>query len=378
MILDVVIIGAGVIGLACARECARLGLATLVVERHSSFGQETSSRNSEVLHSGIYYSPGSLKAKLCVAANLQLYDECRRLGVWARQCGKLIVAVTEEEEPDLAALHKRGQENGVQGMEVLDARQVAKLEPHIRCRSALFLRRTGILDSHEMMRAFLREAHDHGAEVAYGIEFMNGEQRSDHLSLQLREHGKDIVDLESRWVINAAGLSCDTVAAGFGIDIDVAGYRLHHNRGHYYAVSPAKSKLVSHLVYPMPNKHLVGAGIHITIDRAGQLKLGPDTEYLSDGLTPAEWYSFDDSRKERFFDAVVRYFPKLELSDLHPDQIGVRPKLKGSETTLKDFIIAHEREKGLPSLINLIGIESPGLTCAAEIARIVSSIISTN
>jgi L-2-hydroxyglutarate oxidase LhgO len=228
------------------------------------------------------------------------------------------------------------------------------------------------------MRAYLREAHEHGAEVAYGVEFVAGEQKAGYLALKLREHGKELADLESRWVINAAGLSCDAVAAGFGIDIDAAGYRLHHNRGHYYSVSSSKSALVSHLVYPMPNKHLVGAGIHITIDRAGQLKLGPDTEYLADGLSPEDWYTFDDSRKEKFFQAVVRYFPKLELTDLHPDQIGVRPKLRGSETTLKDFVITGEAGRGLPSLIDLIGIESPGLTCSAEIGRIVASMITMN
>jgi L-2-hydroxyglutarate oxidase LhgO len=369
MTFDTVVIGAGIVGLACARECSRKGHPTLLIERNDSFGQETSSHNSEVLHSGIYYPTGSLKARLCVAANRAIYDECERLGVWSRRCGKLIVAVTEDEEPDLQALFERGMANGVEGMQILDGPQVAKLEPHIRCRSAIFIPGTGIVDSHELMKAYLREAREMGTDILYGAEFLGGVKTAGRFELTIREHTGEPVKIETEHVINAAGLSCDQVAEGFGIDIDSAGYRLHPNRGHYFAVAPAKGRLVSHLVYPVPSKHLVGTGIHMTIDRVGRMKLGPDTEYIDRSLPRSAWYRFDPSRKEKFFDAVVAYFPDLSIDDLTPDQIGVRPKIRGSDSEVRDFVIASESGRGLAGLVNLIGIESPGLTCAAMIAE---------
>lgn len=372
---DVLIIGAGVVGLACAAEIARSGRRTLVVERHESFGQETSSRNSEVIHSGIYYPAGSLKARLCVAANNNLYAECRRLGVWTRECGKLIVAVTADEEPELEKLYRRGIANGIRRIEILDGRQAASLEPHIRCRRAIYLPTTGIIDTHELMKAYLAEARSAGADIAFGVEYLGFEGNSSGYDLRFKESGGESVRLAAGTVINAAGLRCDTVAASFGIDVDTAGYRLHLNRGHYYTVSSAKSKLVSRLIYPMPHPRLVTIGIHITIDRAGQVKLGPDTEYIDPSVPDSEWYRFDDRRKEMFHRAVARYFPALALDDMSPGQVGVRPRLAGSEQNSKDFIIAGEASRGLPGLINLIGIESPGLTCAREIAREVLRII---
>jgi L-2-hydroxyglutarate oxidase LhgO len=373
---DVLIIGGGVIGIACAAESALSGYSTLCVERHESFGQETSSRNSEVIHSGIYYPTGSLKAKLCVAANHNLYKECARAGVWTRRCGKLIVAVTPEEEPALENLYHRGLANGIREISVLDQIQIQRMEPHIRARRAIYLPSTGIIDSHELMKATMHEAQEHGADFAFGVEYLGAEHIADGYRLTLKDTTGETTTVDAGIVVNAAGLRCDSVAASFGIDIDAAGYRLHHNRGHYYSVAPAKSRLVSHLVYPLPHPQLVGAGIHITIDKAGQLKLGPDTEYLDPAVPESEWYKFDDTRKEKFHSAVKRYFPALELSDLSPNQVGVRPKLVGSENAIKDFSIIDETPRGLPGLINLINIESPGLTSSREIARAVAAIIS--
>ncbi len=373
---DVLIIGAGVVGLACAAEIAGNGRRTLLVERHDSFGQETSSRNSEVIHSGIYYPTGSLKARLCVAANNNLYTECEERGVWARPCGKLIVAVTPEEEPALEELYARGVANGIRRIEVLDQRQAATMEPNIRCRRAIYLPATGIIDTHELMKAYLAEARSAGADIAFGVEYLGFEGNSPGYTLRFRESSGESVTMGARTVINAAGLRSDLVAATFGIDLDAAGYRLHHNRGHYYMVSRARSRLVSRLIYPMPHPHLVSVGIHITIDRAGQCKLGPDMEYLDPSVPEEEWYRFDDRRKAKFHAAVARYFPALTPDDMSPGQVGVRPKLAGSEQTVKDFIIADEGSKGLPGLINLIGIESPGLTCAREIAREVLRIMN--
>jgi L-2-hydroxyglutarate oxidase LhgO len=370
---EIVIIGGGVVGLACASECSRAGFSTLLVERHESFGHETSSRNSEVIHSGIYYPTGSLKARLCVTANHNIYGECEKSGVWSNRLGKLIVAVSADELPELEKLYHRGIENGVEGLRILDQTEVKKAEPYINAIAAIFLPSTGIIDSHQLMKAYLIDAQSHGADTAFGIEYLGCEHHNGRYQLRLKDITGDKVEVETRVIVNAAGLWSDKVAATFGIDLDAAGYRMHHNRGHYFTVSSTKSKLVSHLVYPMPHQHLVSIGVHITIDKAGQVKLGPDTEYLDPSIPEDQWYKFDESRKSRFFDAVRKYFPALEDHDLSPGQVGVRPKLAGSENTIKDFIISEETDKGLPGIINLIGIESPGLTCSREIAREVVS-----
>lgn len=377
MDVDVLIIGGGIVGLACAAKSAKMGYSTLLVERHESFGQETSSHNSEVIHSGIYYPTGSLKARLCVAGNASMYAECDRLGVWYRNCGKLVVAVTDNEIPELEKIMVRGRANGVEGLRILEPAEASKIEPNIRCRRALQIPSTGIVDSHELMKAYMTEARAHGADCAFNIEFQSGEMGSGGYELLFGERNGEKVIMTSRCVINAAGLSADVVARGFGIDTTGAGYTLYPNRGHYYRVAPSKSKLVSGLVYPVPFAKLTGLGIHVTIDRSGQLKLGPDAEYIDPSVPRSDWYKFDDLRAEKFFQAVAPYFPALERSDLSPDQVGVRPKIQAPGETIRDFIIADESARGLPGLIDLVGIESPGLTCCHEIARMALNLIST-
>lgn len=377
MDVDVLIIGGGIIGLASAAESAKRGYATLLVERHASFGQETSSRNSEVIHSGIYYPTGTLKARLCVAGNASMYRECERLGVWHRNCGKLVVAVTDDEIPELESIYARGQANGVQGLRLLDPAGAEALEPNIRCRKALQVPSTGIVDSHELMKAYMNEAREHGGDCAFGIEFQSAEPVTGGFRLRFKERSGEEVVLSARTVINAAGLSADQVAGGFGMDAESAGYTLHPNRGHYYRVAASKSTLVSRLVYPIPLAKLTGTGIHITLDRGGQMKLGPDAEYIDPAVDRSQWYTFDDSRGDMFFEAVVRYFPALERSDLSPDQVGVRPKVQAPGDGIRDFVIAEETNRGLPGLVNLIGIESPGLTCCHEIAKEALQLITT-
>jgi L-2-hydroxyglutarate oxidase LhgO len=369
MDVDVLIIGGGVVGLATAAESAKQGFATLLVERHASFGQETSSRNSEVIHSGIYYPTGSLKARLCVAGNASLYRECARLGVWHNNCGKLVVAVTDEEVPELERILARGRANGVDGLALLGPEEAAEIEPHIRCRKALRVPSTGIVDSHELMKAYLNEARSGGGDTAFNTEFRSASRIDGGFALTFQEAAGGSVTITARGVINAAGLGADQVAAGFGIDTRAAGYTLYPNRGHYYRVASSKAKLVNGLVYPVPLARLTGTGVHITIDRAGEVKLGPDAEYLDASVPPADWYKFDDSKADRFYEAVVRYFPALERSDLTPDQVGVRPKVQAPGDEIRDFIIVNETTRGLPGLVDLIGIESPGLTCSHEIAK---------
>ena len=376
MDIDVVIIGGGVVGLACAAESSRRGLSTLLVERHPSFGQETSSHNSEVIHSGIYYPTGSLRARLCVTANRDLYPECERLGVWTRRCGKLIVAVEPEEEPALVELYERGLANGVPELTMLSAGEAERIEPNIRCRSAIHLPTTGIIDTHELMKAFYRQGQSCGAMYAFGVEFMRCVAHGSAYTLELMDTTGSPDTVSATFVINSAGIRSGRVAEGFGIDETAAGYKAYPNRGHYYRVSAPKSRLVSRLVYPVPHPTLGFLGIHITVDRAGQVKLGPDQEYIDSSVPEDAWYRFDDSRREKFFRAVARYFPSLEPGDLTPDQIGVRPKIQAPDAPPPDFIIREESSRGLPGLVDLIGIESPGLTCAREIAKEALSLIA--
>ena len=367
MDFSVLIIGAGVVGLACAAECAKRGFSTLLIERHHSFGQETSSRNSEVVHSGIYYAPNTIKARLCVPANANLYSYCEQNNVWFNKCGKLIVAVTEEEIPELEKLFQRSKLNGVPNVELLTSAQAKSKEPNITCVAALYLPSTGIIDSHELMRAYMHEAKSHGAEIIFDVSFQKLIDNNNGFNVSLLDARGEAMELKVQYIINSAGLGSSSVAQSFGIDIDSAGYRMYPNRGHYFRVASSKSTLVSHLVYPVPPPKHVGLGTHITIDRGGQIKLGPDLEYCID-MPESQWYQFDESRKEKFFQSVHRYFPALELEDLSPDQIGVRPKIQKPGDDAKDFVIQEETQRGLPGLVNLIGIESPGLTCAREIA----------
>jgi L-2-hydroxyglutarate oxidase LhgO len=254
---------------------------------------------------------------------------------------------------------------------MLDAREARALEPAISCVAALLVPSTGLVDSHELMRAYLVRAKEGGADVVYGVSLEGAEKVAGGYLLRLREHSGETTEMECRLVVNAAGNSCDEVAGRFGIDVDAAGYRIHHNRGHYFRVRRAGGEVVSRLIYPVPPVRFASLGIHITLDKAGQVRLGPDAEYLDPALPEGEWYKFEAGRMQRFFEAVVRYYPALKMEDLTPDQVGVRPKLQGPGEEVRDFVITEESGRGLPGLVNLIGIESPGLTSSAEIARMV-------
>ncbi|MFH1637772.1 MAG: NAD(P)/FAD-dependent oxidoreductase [Candidatus Woesearchaeota archaeon] len=365
---DVTIIGAGAVGLAIASEVSKKNKGIFVIEKNSSFGQETSSRNSEVIHAGIYYKPSSLKAKLCIEGSRMLYSLCKKKGIAHRKTGKLIVATEESEEKQLEDLMQNAIDSGARGISLITKKRIAQIEPNIKAMAALLSTETGIIDSHHLMLAYLAEATGNGAGILYRTKVTALEPIAGGLRVAVDSPaGK--YDITSRIVINSAGLASDEIAAMAGIDIDLKGYRLHYCKGDYFNVSRKKSGLISRLVYPVPKAEGGSLGIHATIDLTGQMKLGPDTDYLHGRKIS---YKIDEGKKGIFFNSCKRFLPFLELDDLSPGMSGIRPRLK-SET---DFIIRHEKDNGLAGLINLIGIESPGLTASPAIARLVGQNIA--
>ena len=367
---DVVVIGAGVIGLAVAYELSQRGQEVLVIEKHPDIGWETSSRNSEVIHSGIYYPTGSLKAELCVEGRDRLYQFCTDHDVAYRRCGKLIVATEEEEISALERLKLKAHENGVMDIHEFIGADIKHIEPHVTAVAALYTPITGIIDSHEFMLRLKQFAVSNGAMFAFqtevvGLEVVHGGYRVDGKSTD-----GDVYSLKSPVVINAAGLQSDHVARMLGIEDQ--DYRLHYCKGDYFRVSDRHRGAVKRLIYPVPNPHLTGLGVHATIDLSGGIKLGPDTTYLHSRVLE---YAVSEDKRDEFFEAGRRYLPFLEKEDLMPDQSGIRPKLQGPGDDIRDFLIREESDRGLSGFVNLIGIESPGLTSALAIAHRVGEMV---
>ena len=367
---DITIIGAGVVGLAIAAQLAHHDRVVYVLEKNERFGQETSSRHSGVIHSGIYYPYGSLKAKLCVEGNHLLYELCQEHGIGHARLGKLIVAASDEETGQLQELKEKGRRNGAVGLKIISRRELKKLEPNVKGVAALLSPSTSIIDSHALMEHFVARARDGGAEIAYRKKVVGIEKVSNGYKITVEENDKGKFSFTTRILINCAGLYCDKIAELAGIDIDKAGYRLHYCKGEYFTVGGGKSKLVKRLIYPVPEVKDTGLGVHVTLDLEGRMRLGPNTQYV-DSID----YSVDSSHKKSFYDSAKRMLPFIEYEDLEPEMAGIRPKLQGPGEDVKDFVIRDERDKGLPGFINLIGIESPGLTSSPAIARHVASIV---
>lgn len=352
------VIGAGVVGLACARALARRGIETVILEANTAIGMETSSRNSEVIHAGIYYPAGSLKARLCVAGNRQLYEFCAAHHVAHRRCGKLIVATDASQEARLAALKSQSLENGVTDLQPLTAARLASLEPQLRATAALLSPSTGIVDSHGLMLALLGEAEAHGAALALKSPLARGEARGDGFLLEVG--GEEPMRLAAGIVINSAGLHAPRVAASIaGLDPRHVPTP-HFARGNYYAL--AGRAPFAHLVYPLPEPG--GLGVHLTLDLGGQARFGPDVEWVD-----AIDYTVDPRRADAFYAEVRKYWPALPDGALQPAYAGIRPKLGGPDSPAADFLIQSEATHGVPGLINLFGIESPGLTSCLALAE---------
>jgi L-2-hydroxyglutarate oxidase LhgO len=359
--VECVVIGAGVIGLAVARHLALAGREVVIVEAAQAFGTETSSRNSEVIHAGLYYPQNSLKAKLCLAGRDRLYTYLAEHGVEHERCGKLIVAVDDEEIAALRALEARARANGVDQVRFLDAAAARDLEPELRCRAALLSPATGILDSHGYMLALLGEAEDAGAALAIGSPVVGGSLNGSGVRLGIG--GAAAMELDCRFVVNAAGLGAHAVAAG------LAGFPKQHvppralAKGNYFAL--AQRPPFARLVYPLPEA--AGLGVHYTRDLAGAGRFGPDVEWI-DRID----YSVDPARCERFYEAVRCYWPGLRDGALVPAYAGIRPKISPPGAPAADFLIQGPEVHGVPGLVNLFGFESPGLTASLAIAEAVA------
>jgi L-2-hydroxyglutarate oxidase LhgO len=355
--VECLVVGAGVVGLAVARALARAGREVIVVESESGIGSGVSSRNSEVIHAGIYYPTGLDKTRLCVAGKAMLYAFAHEFGVPHKRCGKLLVAVNEGEVGKLAALKAQADANGVADLVWLSAKEVRALEPALVAERALLSPSTGIIDSHAFMLALLGDAEAHGAMIAFETPVLAG--RAAERGLVIETGGAAPMRVSAALVVNAAGLGAQALARSIaGMPADRIP-PLHLAKGNYFSLN--RRSPFSRLIYPMPTPG--GLGVHLTLDLAGQAKFGPDVEWVD-----AIDYDVDPRRADSFYAAIRTYWPDLPDGALQPAYAGVRPKIARPGGSNTDFLIQTEEEHGIPGLINLFGIESPGLTASLAIA----------
>ncbi|PXW95266.1 L-2-hydroxyglutarate oxidase LhgO [Sphaerotilus hippei] len=378
--VDCVVIGAGVIGLAVARALAMAGREVVILEAQDAIGTATSSRNSEVIHAGIYYPTGSLKAKFCVEGKGLLYDFCDSHQVTYQRPGKILVATDPSQHGKLEALARQAVANGVDDLRWLSADEARALEPELHCTAALLSPSTGILDSHGYMLALLGDAEAHGAMLALCSPVLSMERPDDGgPGLLLHVGGAEASQLRARTVINSAGLWAPVVASRVQGLAPELSPRAHFCKGSYFSYTGRAP--FKHLIYPMPNS--AGLGVHITLDLAGQMRFGPDTEWIDvepiqpDG-SPADFgarYVVDPARQAGMDESIRRYWPGLPDGSLAPAYSGIRPKISGPDDAAADFRIDGPARHGVPGLVQLFGIESPGLTSSLAIARHVQSLV---
>lgn len=360
--VDTIVIGAGVIGLAIARELAMAGREVIVLEAADSIGTETSSRNSEVIHAGIYYDRGSVKAAMCVAGKQLLYAFCRSHGVPHDNCGKLIVATTEDQIAQLDKIRAQAAANGVNDLRAIPAREAIAMESSLHCVAALHSPSTGIIDSHAFMLALQGEAESHGAMLVFKSPVVAGAIAGD--GIELAVGGSDPMRIRAQTVINSAGLHAQSIAARINGFPAAQVPPTHYCKGNYYTLIGRSP--FSRLIYPVPEA--AGLGVHVTIDLAGQARFGPDVEWI-DALD----YTVDPGRADSFYAAIRNYWPDLKDGALQPGYAGIRPKLQPKGAPGRDFVISVPNDHGVAGLVNLFGIESPGLTASLAIARYVQA-----
>ena len=353
---DAVVIGAGVVGLAVARALAGVGREVLVLERHDVIGSETSSRNSEVIHAGIYYPTGSMKAAMCVRGKALLYEHCNAYNVPHKRVGKVVVATSEAQFGVLEDYRRQARINGVGDLPWLTRDEVLALEPEVDALAGVYSESTGIIDSHAYMLSLVGDIEAGGGMIAFLTDVSDlGRWRGG-----VRVHCGDY-SLDADLVINAAGLAAPAMASRLG-----GQWRGYYAKGHYFTLSGRSP--FTHLVYPITEAG--GLGVHVTLDMAGQAKFGPDVVWQDD-----DDYSFDSVDLDRFVAAIRRYYPGLDASRLNPGYTGVRPKLAPAGEPAADFVVEGPRECGVPGFVNLLGIESPGLTSSLAIAERVLQVV---
>ncbi|MBK3745011.1 NAD(P)/FAD-dependent oxidoreductase [Paraburkholderia aspalathi] len=358
--LDAVVIGAGVVGLAIARALTKAGREVMVLERHDAIGTECSSRNSEVIHAGIYYTPGSLKARLCVEGSRELYRYCIEHNVAHRRCGKIIVAASETQAAQLTKIMETGAANGVRDLRSLCREEICELEPELVCVSGLMSPSSGIVDSHGLMLAFQGDIEAAGGLVVLNTNVTGGRCMSESIVLSV---GDDGYEVQAALVVNSCGLDAQIFAQNLSGFNKATVPPRHLAKGNYFSLSGKPP--FSHLVYPVPSGG--GLGVHATIDLAGRVRFGPDVQWI-DEID----YLPDGGRAEEFYNAIAGYWPGVRSASLSPEYAGIRPKIERPGGSATDFAIHDWRTHGHAGLINLYGIESPGLTASLAIARVVS------
>jgi len=362
--VECAVIGAGVVGLAIARRLAADGREVIVLEAETAFGTHTSARNSEVIHAGIYYATGSLKARLCVSGRKALYRYCAERGVNHKRIGKAIVACDESELPGLRKYKEQAETNSVDDLEPLDRAALARLEPEVRCIAGFLSPSTGIIDSHGLMLAYLGDAEGAGVSLALGSPVVSGRVKSGGIVLEVG--GAESMTIECGTVVNCAGLGAQAVARSIAGVPQATIPASYYAIGHYYTLSGTAP--FRRLVYPVARQDWLG--VHVTIDLGGQVKFGPDFTWI-DRVD----YRFDASREAAFYAAIRRYYPGLKDGSLQPGYTGIRPKTTGPGESAQDFTIRGPRDHGVAGLVNLFGIESPGLTASLAIADHVASLL---
>ncbi|MTH61278.1 NAD(P)/FAD-dependent oxidoreductase [Paracoccus litorisediminis] len=364
--VDCVVIGAGVVGLAAARALAMAGREVLVLEAAGTIGTGTSSRNSEVIHAGIYYPQGSLMARACVAGRRRLYDYCAARGVDVRRCGKIIVATDASEAEQLAAIRARAEANGVENIRLLGLSELRAMEPALDCTAGLLSPETGIVDSHGLMLALQGDAEAHGAIFAFHSPVRSGRVTAAGIDLEVGD--ADPMLLRARSVVNAAGLFAPELARKF-VGLEPAHVPpAYFAKGHYFLLRGRAP--FSRLIYPVPVPG--GLGVHLTLDLGGQAKFGPDVSWIE-----SPDYSFDPGREGSFYRAIRRYWPDLADGALVPGYTGIRPKIVPQGAASQDFVVQGAEVHGVPGLVNLLGIESPGLTSSLFLGDLVAERLPT-
>ena len=361
---QIIIIGAGVVGLAVARALAEKGKqSVLIIDRETGFGRGISGRNSEVIHSGIYYPQNTLKSKYCIKGRDLLYQYCASNNVFHQNCGKIIIA-DEYQEEALIKLFHLGESKNLGALKLLSKKEISHHEPNINGVIGLLIESTGIIDAHGLMSSFYQRSNSSNHDYLFQSTILGCKKTQNGYQLTIQSPAAELEKVTCDWVINAAGLNSDLIS---NMILPVKSTpELIFSKGFYFSLASRWRNRFNHLIYPIPDKDHRSLGIHLSFDQTGRVKLGPDAHFLHERI---EDYSMDESLMKPFYEAASQYIIGLKIEDLVPDFSGIRPKIKNENYSFADFYIAHEEEKGFPGWINLIGIDSPGLTSAIAIGE---------